>query len=899
MLIELWNDLRYRVRALFRRADLDRELDLEIGAHLEREASLYERQGMTPAEARRQARLAFGALQDVKERSRDARGTAFFESLVQDGRYALRSLRLRPAFTVAVVGTLALGIGANAAMFGIVDRLMFRTPAALRDADRVHRVHLRWTQDGRERSERHTSVPRLQDFVRDTTTLDLVAAFQVRTAALGQGEDTREGRVAIVSAGVLDFFDAAPPLGRWFTRDEDQPPLGAAVVVLSNAYWKAHYGGRADVLGEQLHVDRLQATIIGVAPPGFTGISDAGAPLVFVPMSAFAHALRGGPAYASSYNWNWLEVLVRRRPGVTMADATRDLTEAFRRSWDAEDEARGRTSDRARSQATADLGPVHLGRGPDAQLDARVSLWVLGVALVVLLVGCANVANLFLSRAVSRQREVAMRQALGVSRARLTRQFLLESLALGILGGLGGLVLAWLAGGAFRTLLLPEAETAAVMTDTRTVLYTFALAVLAGGLTTLVPAVMAARLDVAASLKAGGRSNTRPRSRVQSALVVVQVALSVLLLAGAALFVSSLQRAQTHRLGFDVERLLLAGVNFRGVQLPDAEMQHLVARMLETAREIPGVRHASMAVSVPFWTSEGRALFVPGVDDVRQLGTFTLQVGSSDYFATTGTRILRGRAFNDTDGDGAMPVVVVSDGMARALWPGLEALGQCLRVGDEHGPCRTVIGVAEENAMRSLEPSSEFMYYLPVAQIPESTTAQVFIRVAEGQPPPLAVARARLQALLHGAAYVNVVPLDDIVAPQYRAWRVGATVFVAFGALAAILAALGLYSLVAYDATQRTQEFAVRLALGALRHDIMQLVVGRGARLAAMGVAAGTVLFLTVSHHLEALMFHQSVRDPLILVSVAAALVTVAGVASAIPGLRATHVNPSVALRSD
>jgi len=906
MLNRLLSELQYRWRALVDRDHLEDGLDEEVRFHLEQEAAKLQRRGLSPEEARRSARLAFGTIDTVKEDARTARGVAWIEQTWTDLRYVCRALVTARSFTLGVAGTLALGIAVNVAVFGIVDRLMFRTPDALMDPARVHRVHVRWTQDGERRSTRSMAYPRLLDLVRDTRSFDRIAGFQVRRAPVGQGEDTREERIAVVTASYLDFFDAPPALGRWFTKEEDAPPAGAPVAVLSHAYWLTRYGGRADVLGQALQVDRMQATIVGVAPPGFTGAAGGAPPLVFVPMSAFALAGRG-PSYVSSYNWSWLEVLVRRAPGVAVERAQADATNALRLSWRAENLASSQPDDVESAAPEVTLGPVHLGRGPDAGLDARVALWTAGVALVVLLIACANVANLFLARATSRQRDVAMRLALGVGRARLTRQFALESLVLGLLGGVGGVLLAWMAGGALRAALLPEGTAAAVLTDARTVLYTIALAVAAGALTVVVPALAATRLDVAATLKSGGRGATRPRTRTQAALVVVQAALSVVLLVSAAAFVLSLQRAQAHRLGFDVDRLLVAEVNMRGVRLDDDEVVRLTRRLEEAARSVPGVSHVTMAASVPFWSNEARGLIIPGVDNVRERGRFTLQAGSTDYFTATGTRILRGRGFSRQDQAGGALVIVVSDGMARALWPGTDAIGRCVRI-DTRGPgavaaaeppCRTVVGVAEESAMMSLEPTRQFTYYVPVAQLLEATSPQFFVRV-DGAPSAVAGAlRAHLQRLLPGAAYVNVLPLADLVAPQYRPWQAGATVFALFGVLAMALAALGLHSLVAYEVAQRQQEFGVRVALGASRSQVLRLVVGRGTRLTLVGIGIGVMAALSISGPLDAVLFHQSAGDSRLFAGIAVVLVAVAAVASLVPGVRATRVDPATALRAD
>ncbi len=905
MIDRIWNELRYRWRALARRDQLDDDLRDELAFHLEQEARKLEARGHSPAEARRIAGAAFGAVAAVTEGVRDVRGIGWVEQTWADLRHACRSLAAHRLFAAGVVGALALGIGANVTVFGIVDRLMFRAPTGLRHADRVHRVHLSWTQNGDRRTTRHVAVPRLLDFQRGLRDFDLVAGFQARIAPIGRGEDTREGRVAIITPSYLEFFDAPPALGRWFTADDDSRAGATPGVVLGYAFWQTRYGGRADVLGTPLQVDRLAATIIGVAPLDFDGLADSGPPAVFVPVGAFAAAARG-PGYERSYNWSWVELLVRRKADVTGAQAAADLTHAFHASWAAEHAARNAPAGMARGEPSATLGPVHLGRGPDAQLDARVAVWISGVAALVFLVACANVANLFLARAVSRQRDMALRLALGAGRGRLASQLGMESLILGILGGLAGVAVAWGTGGALRALLLPAGTTTAVVNDVRTVAFTLGLSIVAGALTALVPAFLAARLDVAAALKGGGRGTTRPRTRTQAALVVVQAALSVVLLVGAFAFVLSVQRVQAHRLGFDVDRLLYAEVNMRGTRLDDAAALALASRLEDMARSVPGVTSATIAASVPFWSNEGRGLVVAGVDDVAARGRFTMQAGSTDYFLTTGTRILRGRGFTPADSGGGMLVMVVSDGMARVLWPGRDALGQCVRVetgppGASAGelPCRTVVGVAEESAMMSLEPSREFSYYLPVTQMAEGVSPQFFIRA--GVPPDTltATVRDRLQPLLPGAAYVNVVPLADLVAPQYRAWQAGATVFVAFGVLALLLAAVGLHSLVAYEVAQREQEFGVRVALGASRRQVLQLVLARGTRLVLAGVAVGLVLALSASGPLDALMFHQSTRDPRVLAVVAVVLVAVASLASLAPGLRATRVDPTEALRAD
>ncbi|MEZ5420258.1 MAG: ADOP family duplicated permease [Vicinamibacterales bacterium] len=898
MIERLRSEWRARWRALVHRRRMDADLDEELAFHLEQSQRRLEAQGLPAAEARRRARAAFGAVEAVKDGVRDAAGLrALFEAWSDLGA-ACRGLRSHRAFTLGVVGTLALGIGANAAMFGIVDRLMFRDPPGLRAPERVRRVYVEWTENGEPRQARNMSYPRFVDFARDARTVERAGAFQVRTVALGQGDDTHEARAAIVTAGFLDLFDAPPVLGRWFGRDEDHAPDGAPVAVLGYAYWQARYGGRADVLGRTLRVDRLTATVIGVAPPGFEAISNRGAPAVFVPLTAFAHALRG-PGYEASYNWSWLEVAVQLAPGVSNGAAEADLSAVLARSWQSEGAVHKRAVDLAADRPAVRLSPVPFGRGPDAGLDARVSLWIAGVALAVLLIACANVANLMLSRTVTRQRELAMRLALGIGRARLMRQLVVEGLLLGLLGAAGGLVLARLAGGPLRAVGLPDLDDVAVLGDPRTLAYAAALAVAAGLLTAVVPAWTAGGLDVAAALKSGGRGTTPRRSRLQAGLVVLQAALSVLLVVGAALFVRSLRHAEAHRLGYDVDALAVAGVNLRGTRLDPAAEAALADRLLAAAQQAPGVVAASTAVSVPFWSNRAHGLVVDGHGDVRDLGRYTLQTGSADYFRTTGTRILRGRPFAAIDRAGAALVIVVSDGMARALWPGRDPLGQCVRVGDAAAPCRQVIGVAEDAAMDAFDVSRRYTYYLPVDQFPDGRELQVLARARGPVEPLVGELRARLQAILPGDAYVTVQPLSQLVAPEFQGWRFGATMFAVFGGLALVVALLGLHSLIAYESARRAQEFGVRLALGASRPRLLATVVGRGAGLALGGIAIGLALALAAAGRFDGLLFEQSARDPVVLGGVAVLLAGLAVAASAAPAIRAARLDPTITLRAE
>jgi predicted permease len=898
MLSELLSDLRYRLRALFKRDALERELDDEMRFHLEREVDKYVARGMSRDAARRQAQLAFGGVDRAKEASRDARGVVLIETTLQDVRYAVRGLRTRPGFTAAVVLTLGLGIGANAAMFGILDRLLLRAPAHLIDPSRVHRVYLPWILDGEERMDRNFPFARYLDMSADLTSFDKIAAFQYRPRTpVGVGEQTKEATVATVSATFFEFFNAPPALGRYFSRAEDQVPAGTPVAVLSYPFWQLQYAGRADIVGTPLKVDQATYTIIGVAPEDFTGMNDGGVPVAFIPITAYAMAYRG-PGWEKLRTWSWMEMMVRRRPDVSLARATAETEMAFRRSWIKTGTILGgRWPSIEDARPRAILAPALYGRGPGGGRDSKIVVWVSGVAVVVLLIACANVANLLLSRAVRRRREIALRLALGVSRPRLMRQLITESLVLAVLGGIAGLAIAKWGGGVLRAVFLPREARTAVLTDSRTLLMAIAMILVTALLTGVAPSVNTIRQNLAGSLKVGGREGTYRRSRLQTFLLVLQAALSVVLLVGAGLFVRSFQNVRSMRLGYDADPVLIVRENPRDVKLTPQEAEGLEQRVLEEARRVPGVVSATRVASVPFWFNEGRGLTVEGVDSVRKLGRFILQAGSPDYFATMGTRILRGRAFNAGDGPGAPRVIVISDAMAKALWPGQEALGKCIRI--DTLPCSTVIGIAEETHVRTLMAEREFTYYLPFAQYDGGPSGAIVVRVRGDAADYVEPVRRQLQRLMPGAAYVTTRPLRELVDPNLRSWKFGATMFAAFGLLALALAAIGLYSVIAYNVAQRTQELGVRIALGANMGNVLRLIIGRGVGLTLTGVVIGGAIAYWAARWAEPLLFQQAPRDPTVLGGVALVLIAVAVLASAIPAIRATRVDPNVALRAD
>jgi putative ABC transport system permease protein len=897
-----------RLLDLFRRDKLESELNDEISFHksmLERDERLA---GTAAEDAAYAAHRRLGNVTSVRERARDEWGFAWLDVLQQDIRYTIRGLRRSPGFTAAVIVTLGLGIGANAAMFGVIDRLMFRPFAYMRDPARVHRVYLQTTARGIVRTKSVFPYTTYLDLARWSSAFADHAAFTERALAVGSGSEARERDVAGVSASFFGFFNSKPAAGRYFDAAEDSIPRGADVAVLGYGFWKSEFGGR-DVIGTKLAVGPAFATIVGVAPEGFSGVFGGAPPAIYMPITAFAYQWNQGDAqtFFIRYNWDWMSMMVRTKPGMNDEAASANLTDAYRHSMLALQALNRSTGakwglsplDSTRPNAIA--GPVREAAGPGAGLESQTLLWVTGVAVIVLLIACANVTNLMFARVLRRRREIAVRIALGVSRRRLIAQFLTESLLLALLGCGAGVAIAQWGGTALRLLMLGDSAGDGVATDPRTLGIAAALAIGSALLIAVGPALLANRGNLAADLRAGGRGGASRRSRLRTGLLVSQGALSVILLVGAGLFVRSLDNVRDMHMGWDAEPVLIARANLRGVELDSGATVALGRRLMEAAQAIPGVSAVARANADPFGTNTDY-LGVAGVDSVARLGRFNQQWATPDFFKAIDTRIVRGRSFTQADRMGSPLVSVVSESMARRLWPGRDPIGECMRVGSDAQPCTTVVGVAEDAVQGSLSDDQHLLYYLPFDQKASDggTRARTLIRMTgRDAPRHEEEVRRALQKAMPGESYITVSPLQDEVDSQRRSWRLGATMFVGFGLLALIVAAVGLYGVIAYDVGQRTQELGVRVALGAQTSNIMGIVIGQGLRFALVGVATGTAIALAAARWFQPLLFHQSARDPLVYALVGFTLMIVAIAASAIPARRAAKVDPNVALRSD
>jgi predicted permease len=894
----------------FFRIELDprrvaRAVDDELRFHFDMTLRHYMSRGMNEADARGEAERRFGDVERTRarleaidrSRAERVRRVEWWSGVLQDLRYAARGLRAAPAFTIVVVLALALGVGANATMFGIIDRLLLRPPPFLAAAAQTNLVYLGRSFDGVDNLSPNMSYTRYVELTKNTKSFSETAAFFYFDLAVGTGDETAERRVGLVSASFWHFFDAPPALGRYFGPSEDHTPQGAAVAVLGYNYWQTRYGGRADILGKSISVGQRSYNIIGVVPRGFVGMDPIGA-VVFVPITTgvidiFGGSLADPTKWYTAHNMSWMQMLVRRKAHVTLDVAAADLTNAYRRSYLAQPKV-STPIEIARPRAI--VASVLKERGPNQGTNTKVATWLVGVSLIVLIIACANVANLLLARAFRRRREIAVRVALGVSRGRLLVQLLTESMLLALIGAAAGLVVAEWGGTILRSAMLPDVEWASLFADSHMLIFATLAAIGVGVLTGLAPALLARRTDVSAALKAGAREGTYHHSKTRTALLIVQGALSVLLLVGTGLFVRSLRNVHELQFGYDAPHILFVSVEMRGVKIDSIPAVALRRDLIDRAKSIPGVDDAALTVSVPFWMSWSDDLFTQARDSIH--GDYLFNTVSPSYFATMGTRIVRGRGFTDADQLNAPRVLVVSQSMARKLFPGVDPLGQCIRVGADSVPCSTVVGISADIVDRELTDPKGQQYYAPIAQRGGISNG-LFVRTRGDAHDMVATVRRELQHLMPGVSYVAATPLTKILEPNVRPWRLGATMFALFGGLALLLAAVGLYSVIAYNVTQRRHELGVRIALGAQGRDVLRLVVGSGLRVAIAGIVIGGSIALVAGRFIAPLLYRVSPKDPLIYVIAAVTLLAVAMLASLIPARRATRVDPNVVLRAD
>ena len=886
---------------------LDQEVDEEIRFHIDSHVADLVARGVAPSVARERALQHYG---DVMESRRELtrvdrarltrmRWSSMFDAVRQDVGFALRTFRTKPAFAFASVLVLALGIGANATMFGVIDRLLFRPPAHVADPATVMTVLYTHGFRGEVDSQSVLSYPMYRDLVNTPGAFRDVAAYTGAALTLGRGAGARLVSANKVSANYFQTLGVRPRLGRFFAADEDGAPTAPNLVVVSYAYWQRELNGDPQAVGRTLPIGGAKYTIIGVAPAGFTGLS-ADPVDVWVPLTAGVSAADYEIWKAARTSF-WLQCVVRLAPGVSRAAATEAATRVLR----AQERASGKAEQRIAEQQPA-IGFVSvLPREANAGTSsARVAALLGGVSILVLLIACANVANLQLARGIARRREIAIRIALGVSRGRLAMQLLTESVVLSVAGGIAAVAIIPPGSGFVRRMLIGTADLAgASVVDGRVLAYTAAASVAIGLLSGMMPALHAGRASLIDELKEGTRGAGSQRSRARTLLLLAQTMLSVLLLVGTGLFVRSLNRVDALRLGMEPDRVLVTRLQTTGSEYTKAEAAALYKRLLESAQSSPAIEAAALAATLPFYTSWAERVRVPGRDSlpyVRDGGPYVNEI-TPGYFATVGTRILRGRAFTASDTRNAPRVVIINESLAKLWWPGEDAIGKCMRIGADTMPCSEIVGIVENARRQTLIEDVSVQYFIPLEQsVRKTPPSYVLLARPRGE---VASAAATLRRQLQSAApnlpYIDIHPLEDLVSPQKRSWRLGASMFAVFGALALVLAAVGLYSVLAYDVAQRTREFGVRVAMGARTSDVMRLVLMSGLRTAVVGGLAGIVVALMAGNIVAPMLFQTSPRDPEVFATVLAIVTTIALLAACLPARRAVRVDPIVALRAE
>jgi putative ABC transport system permease protein len=883
-----------RFGGLFRKQRSDRELAEEIESNLQLHIEDNLRRGMTPGEARRQALLKFGGVEAAKESYRDRRGIPFLDHLLQDIRYALRTFRRNPIFTLAVVATLALGIGVNVTMFSVVDTLLFRMPDHVRAPEMIVDVSLQDSDPGR--AGIFGCYPGYLRLAQNSRLLD-VAAQGFATIDFGRGTDAREIQARMVSHTFFDVLGVRILLGRAFSKEEDNPAAGAQVVVLSHALWQKQFGGDPHILNREVWIGDHQYSVVGIAPQGFNGpgfsIVDAWIPIADQPL------IWGGQGILTNEGARWMETIARPHAGVSLRQAEAEATSAYVHSGGA-------------PGGTVQLTPRFASRLETLSENARISLWISGVAFIVLLIGCANVTNLYLVRATQRRQEMAVRLQLGASWGRLVRQLLVESLLLSAIGGAAALLISFWARTIARTFLLPANAYQGGFLNWRLLAIGVSLTAFTGLVSGFAPAWRLSRPVVMEALKSGGHGRLLMGSKLRSGLLVTQVALTIALTIGAGLFIKSLRHAESYDRGFEPGRVLLSSMQLGRGSYKLADVLAIYNRLSERARTLPQVENTAIATTIPLY---GGIYTSVGIRDEKSgfRGEMAAKNAvTAGYFATIGVRFLQGRDFLPTDRAGSEKVVIVNETLAHDFWPGESPIGKCLQFVNNHPTCSTVIGVVSDQ-IKSLAAGHTFSRnsggpsmntadaYVPMDQYLSEEYASppsgILIRTRGNPAEAQRSVFAALASVAPGSRFVNVRPLSVLLDPQTRTWRLGASMFGFFGSLALLLSTIGIYGVLAFLVRQRTNEIGIRMALGAMPQDILRLIVWQGMKFVVFGLVIGIGAALGLSRLMASMLFEVKPTDATTYAVSCGVLVFVALVACLLPAWRAARVDPSTSLR--
>lgn len=818
------------------------------------------------------------------------------ESLIQDLRYAIRSLRKSPGFTIAAIAILGLGIGANATIFSLVNAILIRRPAGVQDPGGLVALY---TSDFSGPRFGGSSYADFLDMRKQTDAFTGLLAYAFRPVSLSTGTSTERGVSEVTTANYFSLLGLRPALGRTFLAAEDTPG-SAPVTVISYGLWERSYGRDSTAIGRVLRLGGQPFTIIGVAPRGFEGLLRGFGPDVWVPAGAYSRISLFDPSGRGNRG---LLVVGRLAPGKRLADARAQLEVVAQRLHQAYPQNWTDVKDRARVVTVIPESEARLFPQIRGAVVGFMALLIVVVGLV-LLIACANVANLLLAKAAARRKEMAIRLSLGAARGRLVRQLLTESVVLGLAAGAAGLTLAaWVSGfvSGFRP-PVPLPIALSVSLDTRVVGFTVAVSLLTAIAFGLAPALQLAQPRLASALKDDvGSAPGRRRHRLRDTLVVVQMAVSLILLVGGGLLIRALRSGQSIDPGIDTEHALMMSVDLGLQGYDETRGRAFYQQILKKVRALPGVEAAALGSQVPLnpFGSERRRTAIQGY--AQQQGEdleFNDNFVTPDYVRALGVEVVRGRAFTEADGPGAPGVAMVNETFARRFWPGADPIGQRLSVSGNDGPWLDIVGVVRDGKYVTLGEDATPYFLLPLAQQYEGGTT-LFVRTGGDPASLLSPVREAVRALDRDLPVFDIRTLRDHVSASLLPQQVAATLLGCFGALALLLAALGIYSVVAYSVSQRTREIGIRVALGASRDEVVKLVLRQGMVLVAVGGTIGLVAAGGVSHLIRSLLYGVSALDPLTFIGMSLLLFAAALLACYLPARRAAKVDPVEALRSE
>ena len=873
-----------RLGGIFGRKRRERELAAEMESHLQMHMDDNLRAGMSAPEARREALIKLGGVEQTKEIYRDRRGLPLLETLIQDLRFAGRMLLKNPGFTAVAVLTLAIGIGANTAIFSLVNGVLLR-PLPYREPGRLTIV---WGKDDQGKPG-NVGYATYVDWRAQSKSFEELALYRSWSPVLQTSEPEQLSGLRVTN-NYFRTLGIHLQFGRDF-RPEEDIPASSHVVILSHGLWKRRFNSDPHILGSAITLNATTYIVAGILPADFQSL-----------ISMDPH---GGPVdiwgvlgYDASLPWacrtcQHLVAIGRVRPGVTFTQANAEMDTVSSALWKAypkEYSAAGVILTPLREYL---VGPV------------STTLYILlGAVSFVMLIACANLANLLLARATHREKEMAVRTALGAARVRIVRQLLAENCLLAAFGAVAGLLFAYWTPQLLRVLgagELPRLDE--VKVDSRVLLFTVGVAMLTGILSGLAPALRLSKTNLQDSLKEGTRGTSIGTGlRMRSLLVVSEIALSLTLLAGAGLLVRSLSQVLGVSAGFDSKHVLTMRISVLGQQYNDNNnLRQFFTNALASIRALPGVQSAAVTSQVPLGGNmdrygfhvEGKIHTNPELDESAE--RFCVSPG---YLDAMRIRLLRGRDISESDTSTAQQALLISETTARGMWPGEDPIGKRVRLGGLDRPWWTVVGVVAEVHHAGLDIAPTMQFYVPHAQWPFPDSDMTFTIRTAGPPSTLAsTAQQAIHALDSTQPLSRVMPLEDYVGLSVQARRFSSILLAAFAAIALLLSALGIYGVTAYSVAQRTREIGIRMALGAQEKEVFALLLRQSVVLVVFGVALGVATSAALTRFLASMLFGVRPSDPATFVSVVFLLVGVAALACWIPARRAMRVDPMVALR--